>query len=60
MSVILCDTLCKLEAYEAIRIAIWNRNRIVVALAAAVWTTNVSFLIQGKSITPPPAGGPDL
>ncbi|KAH9984319.1 hypothetical protein BJV74DRAFT_952285 [Russula compacta] len=30
-------------------IAIWNKNKIVVALATSVWVINVSFIIQGKS-----------
>jgi hypothetical protein len=31
-------------------IAIWNKNKIVVALAAIVWLVNVSFLSEGKSL----------
>ncbi|KAH9977427.1 hypothetical protein BJV74DRAFT_888483 [Russula compacta] len=28
-------------------IAIWNRNRVVAAIAIGLWITNISFLIQG-------------
>ncbi|KAH9974570.1 hypothetical protein BGW80DRAFT_1559605 [Lactifluus volemus] len=28
-------------------IAIWNRNKIILALSTTVWITNVAFLIQG-------------
>jgi len=37
-------------------IAIWNKNRIVVAISFFVWATNVAFLIQGESerLSPPP------
>ena len=31
-------------------IAIWNRNKTVVALVIVVWVTNISFLIHGKSL----------
>ncbi len=37
------------------RIAIWNRNKIIVALATGVWLTTIASLIQGKSI--PLSGG---
>jgi hypothetical protein len=30
-------------------IAIWNRNKVVIAISFIVWGTNVAFLIQGKS-----------
>jgi len=33
----------------AISIAIWNRDRIMMTIAASMWVTNVSFLIQGES-----------
>jgi hypothetical protein len=36
---------------EVISIAIWNRNRLVMAMSLIVWGTNVAFLIQGKSFT---------
>jgi hypothetical protein len=32
-------------------IAIWNKNKYVVALAGSVWGANVSFLSQGKSLS---------
>ncbi|KAI0288463.1 hypothetical protein B0F90DRAFT_1930106, partial [Multifurca ochricompacta] len=28
-------------------VAIWNRNRIAVAIAAGAWLTNIGFLIHG-------------
>ena len=33
------------------RIAIWNRNRIAMVIAMCAWSTNVAFLIHGKSIS---------
>ena len=36
----------------AISIAIWNRDRIMMTIAASMWVTNVSFLIQGESNLP--------
>ena len=33
----------------AARIAIWNRNRIVVMISVGVWLTNVAFMIHSKS-----------
>src|SRR5579863_4446126 len=32
-------------------IAIWNKNKYIVALAGSVWGANVSFLLQGKSLS---------
>lgn len=32
------------------RIAIWNKNRIAVAIAICAWGTNVAFLIYSESI----------
>ena len=32
---------------EAVSIAIWNKNKIAVALAIGTWAINVAFLIQG-------------
>jgi hypothetical protein len=34
----------------AFRIAIWNKNKLAVAIAVIAWVTNVSFIIQGKSL----------
>jgi hypothetical protein len=34
---------------EITSIAIWNRERVVVAMAITVWVVNVAFLVQGKS-----------
>jgi len=36
---------------EPASIAIWNKNKLVVAIAIAVWLTCASFLIHGKSIS---------
>jgi hypothetical protein len=41
---------------EAIRIAIWDRKKIIVALATGVWGITIAFIIQGKSL-PPSVGG---
>ena len=35
-----------------IRIAIWDRKRIIVAFVTGVWGINIAFLIQGKSLPP--------
>ena len=32
------------------RIAIWNKNKIVLAFAIGTWLTNVGFLIHSKYI----------
>ena len=37
---------------EAPSIAIWNRDKIVTAIAASVWFTNVAASIQGKYYPP--------
>lgn len=34
---------------ETLRIAIWNKNKIVVVIAASLWITNVAVMIRGKS-----------
>jgi len=33
-------------------IAIWNKNKVVILLAASVWGIHLGFLIQGKSPLP--------
>ena len=33
---------------EAVSIAIWNKNKIAVALAIGTWAINVAFLILGR------------
>ena len=38
---------------QASRIAIWNRDRVVRAIAISVWAINIAFLIQGKSRSVP-------
>jgi hypothetical protein len=30
------------------RVAIWNRERIVILIAMGVWVTDVAFLINGE------------
>jgi hypothetical protein len=30
------------------RIAIWNRDKIIIAIAMAVWVTELSLLVNGK------------
>jgi hypothetical protein len=29
--------------------AIWNKNKVVIAISLGVWMTNLAFLIQGES-----------
>jgi hypothetical protein len=31
------------------RVAIWNWNKVIVAIAAGLWTINTSSLIYGES-----------
>jgi hypothetical protein len=31
-------------------VAIWNRKKIILALAISVWGTDIAFLIHGKSL----------
>lgn len=38
----------------AASIAIWDRNKIAVALAISTWGINVAFLIEGMSFSLPP------
>jgi hypothetical protein len=35
---------------ETFSIAIWNKNKFAVAFAVITWVTNVSVIIQGKSL----------
>jgi hypothetical protein len=37
---------------EPASLAIWNRNKVVVAIAAIIWLTNGAILIQGKVFKP--------
>ena len=30
------------------RIAIWNMNKIIIAIAIAIWLTDIALLIRGK------------
>ena len=40
---------------EIASIAIWNRNKVVMAAAIGVWCVNLGFLIQGRSLLSFPA-----
>jgi hypothetical protein len=33
---------------EVDRIAIWNRKKIVVAIAMSIWLTDIAFIVDGK------------
>ena len=35
---------------EVGRIAIWDRERIVVVIAMSVWLTDIAFIIDGKHL----------
>jgi hypothetical protein len=37
------------------RIAIWNKNKVVVAIAMCLWVVNGAFIIQGNSTPFPPS-----
>jgi len=39
-----------LTGMGATRIAIWNRNKIVLAFAIGTWLTNVGFLFHSEYI----------
>lgn len=41
-------------------VAIWKKNRVIVAIAFGVWVTNVAFLVQGehKYFSSPPSYRP--
>jgi hypothetical protein len=34
----------------AARVALWNKNKIVVLVATGMWLASLSFLIYGKSL----------
>jgi hypothetical protein len=42
------------ELTEVGSIAIWNRNRVVVASAIGVWVINAASLLQSKPLLPYP------
>ena len=42
----------KSGAHWAVSTAIWNRNKIAVAVAIGVWAINIAFFIQGRSVSP--------
>jgi hypothetical protein len=33
---------------ELDRIAIWNRDKIIIAIAMAIWVTEISLFVHGK------------
>jgi hypothetical protein len=35
------------EMTVASSIALWNRKKIVIAIATGVWVINIAFLVQG-------------
>jgi len=39
---------------ESSSIAIWNKNKIVMATAAILWVTNIVIMTQGKPSSPSP------
>jgi hypothetical protein len=39
------------------RVAIWNRERIVILIAIGVWLTDVAFLLVGEYPLPSPVRG---
>jgi hypothetical protein len=41
---------------EASSVAIWNGDKIVVAIATSLWVTDVAVVIQGKSLPPNSCG----
>jgi len=36
---------------ESISVAIWNKNKVVVAIASTIWGINSAFFFQGNSQT---------
>jgi len=42
------STSLKQDAYCAARVAIWNRNKIILVIVMGAWLTNVGFLIHSK------------
>jgi hypothetical protein len=52
MYIFFWGSLCEAYGHRAIRIAIWDRKKIIVAFATGVWGVNIAFLIQGKSLPP--------
>jgi hypothetical protein len=50
------DCLPDLDVHAgARRIAIWKKNRVVVAIAMSLWLVNDAFIIQGNSTPFPPS-----
>jgi len=41
-------------------IAIWEKNKCLVAIAASLWVINVGVMIQGMSSLTLPADGPEF
>ncbi len=44
------DSFSKL--IETVRIAIWDKDRTIVAIATGIWGMNIVFFIQGESLPP--------
>ena len=44
----LLSTFPKQNAYCAARVAIWDRNKIILVIVMGAWLTNVGFLIHSK------------
>ena len=42
----------KMALIKATSIAIWNKNKLVTAIALGVWVTNIAFLIRGNWTCP--------
>jgi len=43
------ESFSKSSFHRSSRIAIWNKNKIVVAIATSLWITNVVVMARGKS-----------
>jgi len=41
---------------DTARIAIWNRNKVVVTLSITAWVISAAFHIKSLSLSPTPAG----
>jgi len=40
------------DLIDSFSVAIWNKNKIAIAIATSLWVTNVAVIIQGKSSAP--------
>jgi len=41
------------DLIDIFSVAIWDKNKIVVAIATSLWVTNLAVFTQGKSSAPP-------